>query len=153
PRVRVAGKRHGRRLGATALLAPHVALAAQLPQPLAQLHDPATCEAPVRLELRLTRAARADAAAEPLEVLPHAPHPREVVLELCKFNLKLPLGAHGVLGEDVEDQLRPVDDACLKSVLERALLRRAELVVDDEHLRPGVPVCPFQLLELSLADI
>ena len=33
----------------------------------------------------------------------------QVVLELRQLDLELALGAHGVLGEDVEDQLRPVD--------------------------------------------
>jgi len=44
-------------------------------------------------------------------VLPQAAHPREVVLELGQLDLELALGARRVLGEDVEDQLRPVDDA------------------------------------------
>ena len=75
--------------------------------------------APVALELRLAGAAGADAAAQALEVLPHAPHPRQVVLELRELDLELPLGADGVLGEDVEDQLRPVDDTGRERVLER----------------------------------
>ena len=54
--------------------------------------------------------ARPDAAAEALEVLPHAPHARQVVLELRELDLQLALGADGVLGEDVEDQLGAVDD-------------------------------------------
>ena len=65
-------------------------------------------------------------------MLPHPPHSRQVVFELCELDLELSLGAHGVLGEDVEDQLRPIDDACLEGVLERPLLRRAQLVVDDQ---------------------
>ena len=39
----------------------------------------------------------------------------------------------------------PVDDARLERVLERPLLRGAELVVDDEHLGPGVAVALLQL--------
>ena len=136
--VRVAGERDRRRLAAAALLAADVALAAEAPQPLAEQRDAAAREAAVGLELRLAGAARADAAAEPLEVLPHPAHARQVVLELRELDLELALGADGVLGEDVEDQLRAVDDARLERVLERALLRRAELVVDDEHLRLGV---------------
>jgi succinyl-diaminopimelate desuccinylase len=153
PRVRVPGKRDRRYLGAPPLLAPDVALAAQFPQPLAQHRDAAAGEAPVRLELRLARAAGADSAAETLEVLPHPPHPGEVVLQLRELDLKLSLGADCVLGEDVEDQLRPVDDPCLERVLEGSLLRRAELVVDDQHLCGGVAVLLLQLLELSLADV
>src|SRR6476661_3807564 len=139
-RIRVAGERHRRSLGAPPLLAPDVALAAQLAQPLAEKRDAAARQAPVRLELRLARAAGADSAAETLEVLPHPPHPREVVLELRKLDLELSLGADGVLGEDVEDQLRAVDDPRLERVLERPLLGRAQLVVDDQDLCLGVPV-------------
>ena len=64
-------------------------------------------------------------------------HARQVVLELCQLDLELSLGGHGMLGEDVEDQLRPVDDARLEGVLEEALLRRVELVVDEQALGLG----------------
>src|SRR5205823_6923929 len=103
-------------------------------EPAAEQRHAAPRDPPVALELRLARAARADAAAEPLEVLPQAPHPRQVVLELRELDLELALGAHGVLGEDVEDQLRSVDHARLERILERTLLHRAELVVDEQHL-------------------
>ena len=86
-------------------------------------------------------------------MLPHAAHPRQVVLELRELDLELPLGAHGVLGEDVEDQLRPVDDARLQLVLEQALLRRRQLVVDDQDLGARVAVRLLQLVELALADV
>src|SRR5207302_9791734 len=93
-RVRVAGERDRRRLGAPPLLAPDVALAAQLAQPLAEERDAGARQTAVRLELRLARAARAypcaeaaGAAPETLEVLPHSPHPREVVLELRELDL------------------------------------------------------------------
>src|SRR6478752_5663630 len=152
-RVRVTGERHRRRLGAPPLLAPDVALAAQLAQPLAEERDAAACQAPVRLELRLARATGADPAAESLEVLPHPPHPRKVVLELRELDLELSLGADGVLGEDVEDQLRPVDDSRLERVLERALLGGVELVVDDEDIGLAVAEELLQLGELPLADV
>src|SRR5262249_6915833 len=60
PGVRVPGERDGRRLRATPLLAANVALAAQLPQPLAQERDPAARKPPVRLELRFAWAAGPD---------------------------------------------------------------------------------------------
>jgi hypothetical protein len=50
-------------------------------------------------------------------------------------------------------QLRAVDDARLQRVLERPLLRRRELVVDEEDLGAGVLVRLLQLLELALADV
>src|SRR4051812_4635895 len=151
--VRVAGERNGRRLRAPPLAAPDVALTAELLESLAQLGDAAAREAPVGLELRLAGAARADTAAEAFEVLPHPPHSWQVVLELRELDLELPLGAHGVLGEDVEDQLRAVDDPRLERVLERPLLRWCQLVVDDQHFRPRLAISLLELLELSLADV
>jgi len=157
--VRVAGKRNRRYRRALPLLAAHVALATEAAKALAELGDPATRHAAVALELRLTGAAGTDAgaetaraAAEALEVLPHPAHPREVVLELCELDLELSLGADGVLGEDVEDQLRAVDDPRLQLVFERALLRWGQFVVDDEHLGLGLAVQLLQLFELALAD-
>ena len=151
--VRVAGERDRRNLGAPPLLAADVALPPQLLEPALQERDALPREPAVRLELRLTGASRADAAAEPLEVLPHAAHARQVVLELRELDLELSLGGDGVLREDVEDQLGAVDDPRLELVLEQALLRRRELVVDDQHLGLGVPVRLLQLLELPLADV
>ena len=104
---------------------------AHLLQPPAQERDPPSGQAPVGLELRLAGATRADApaddaqaAAEALEMLPHSPHARKVVLELRELDLELALGAAGMLGEDVEDQLGAVDDARRQRILEVALLRR-----------------------------
>ena len=86
-------------------------------------------------------------------MLPHAAHARQVVLELGELDLELALGADGVLGEDVQDQLRAVDDTCLERVLEQALLGRPELVVDDQHVGGGVPERLLELVELALADV
>ena len=110
-------------------------------------------EAAVGLELRLARPARADAAAQPLEVLPHPAHARQVVLELCELDLQLPLGARCVLREDVEDQLSAIDHARVERVLEKSLLRRIELVVDEQALGAGFLVALLQLLELALPDV
>ena len=150
--VRVAGECDGRCLGARALLASHVALAGQLLQSVLEDRDAPPRDATVGLELRLARAPGADAAAETLEVLPHAAHAREVVLELRELDLELAFRTHRVLREDVEDQLRAVDDTRLQLVLEQPLLRRRQFVVDEQHLGMSVPVRLLQLVELSLAD-
>jgi len=55
--------------------------------------------------------------------------------------------------KDIEDKLRAVDDARLQDVLERALLRRIELVVDEQHFGGGLLVRPFELVHLALAEI
>ena len=75
-----------------------------------------------------------------LEVLPEATHARQVVLQLRELDLELSLGRDGVLRENVEDQLCPVDDAGRQRVLERALLRRRQFLVGDQHLGARVRV-------------
>ena len=122
-------------------------------QPLAQERHPAAGETAVGLELALTGAARAETAAQALEVLPEPAHAREVVLELRQLDLELALGADGVLGEDVEDQLRAVDHARLQSVLELALLGRRELVVHDQRLGARLRERLLQLRQLPFADV
>ena len=81
-------------------------------------------QAAVGLELRLARAAQADAALLPLEVGPAADEARRQVLELRELDLQLALGAARALREDVEDQAHAVDDAAFERPLEVALLRR-----------------------------
>ena len=58
-----------------------------------------------------------------------------------------------MLSENVEDQLRPVDDPHLQGVLEEPLLNRVELVVDEQGLRLRDQKALLQLLELALADV
>jgi hypothetical protein len=158
--VRVTGECDCRRFGALTFLATHVALLAEVLQSTPQERDSASRKPAVGLELRLTRSARphagaerAHAAAEALEVLPHAAHARQVVFELCQLDLKLSLRTLRVLGEDVEDQLCAIDYAGLQGVLERALLDGVELVVHEEHLGVGLVVETLQLLKLSLAQV
>ena len=128
-------------------------MALDLTETALEQRDPPICETAVGLELRLAGAARSDTAAQALEVLPHPAHPRQVVLQLGQLDLELPLGRDGVLGEDVEDQLRSVDDARGQCVLERALLGRIELVVDDEHVCFELLEDLLELMELALADV
>ena len=152
-RVRVAGERDQGRVGPLAGDALGVTLALERARPLAQERDAAPGEPSVGLELRLAGAARADAAAETLQVLPHPAHAREVVLELRELDLELALGGACMLREDVEDELGAIDDADPESVLEAALEARVDLVVDDQGLGAGLgDQCP-QLLELALADV
>jgi hypothetical protein len=84
-------------------------------------------------------------------MLPEASHAGQVVFELGELDLELPLGAHCVLGEDVEDELSAIDDAELELVLQAALLSGIEVVVDDEGLRLGRRNCLLQLHELALS--
>ena len=67
----------------------------------------------------------------------------------CSF----PSAVVGVLGEDVEDQLRAVDHTRVEGVLQEPLLGRVELIVDEQALGARFLVALLQLLELALADV
>src|SRR5439155_16237142 len=132
--VRVARQGDRGSRGAGPSLPARLTLTTEAAQAPLEDRDPLPREPPVCLQLRLARAARADSATEPLEVLPQPAHAGQVVFELSELDLELALGGDGVLGEDVQDQLRPVDDASLKRILETTLLRGLELVVDEQHV-------------------
>ena len=128
--VRVAGERHGRQVRALALGALRRACRADVVELAAQRRDAVARQAAVGLDLRLARAAGADAAdaaagAQALEVRPQAAHAGHVVLELGQLDLELALGRVGVDGEDVEDHRRAVDHRHAELLLEVALLARA----------------------------
>ncbi len=119
-------------------------MALDLVEPAAQRGDAVAREPAVGLDLRLARAAGADAAvaaprAEALEVRPQAAHAGHVVLELRELDLELALGRVGVPGEDVEDHRGAVDHRQAELGLEVALLARGQLVVGDDDVRVGAP--------------
>ena len=76
----------------------------------ADLDDLPSDHAPVGLELRLTRSSGTDAAAEALQVGPLPDQPRQQIGELRQLDLELAFTRPRPLGEDVEDEGRPVDD-------------------------------------------
>src|SRR5207237_3209442 len=124
-------------LRAAARLSAHGALLTEPAQASPQQRDAPTRQAPIGLELRLTRASRPDSTAQALEVLPQAAHAREVVLELRELDLELALGAHGMVGEDVEDHGSAVEHGHADLLLEVALLPRHELVVGHHEVGVG----------------
>jgi len=88
----------------------------------------------IRLELRLTGPARADAAAEPRERRAGAGQARQQIFELRELHLPLALARARAAGEDVENQLRAIDHLALDPLLELPLLGWGQLVVEDHHV-------------------
>ena len=92
-------------------------------------------EAPVHLDLLLTRAAsEPDAAALALEVGPPAGEAGEQVLELRHLDLHPALGGDGSAGEDGEDHLGAIQHRDAPFLLQVALLAGGQLIV-AEHRR------------------
>src|SRR5690606_15800142 len=119
--VRVADERHGRHVGAQALLAADLTLPFDAIETLAQVANALREQAPVGLELRLAGTAQADAALLALEVSPTAHEASGHVLELRQLDLELALERRGTLREDVENQAVAVEHARFDLALDIAL--------------------------------
>ena len=90
--------------------------------------------AAVGLELRFAGAQRADAAALSRQRVARSDQPRHEVLELRELDLELAFPRARAAREDVEDQLRAIDDLAVERLLEVAQLRRRQLVVEDDDV-------------------
>ena len=151
--VGVADERHGAHGGPAPRPALGRALALDVGEPLLQHLDPLAQQAAIGFELRFAGAAQADAAFLPLEVGPAADEPRELMLDLRELDLELAFRAARAQREDVENQARPVDDAAFEPLLEVALLRAGERVVEDDEIGGGFGAPGGDLLDLALAGI
>jgi len=126
--VRVADERGDRPVPAEAALALDAAVFPDLLEVAFEAGDPFLDTPPVNLELGFARASRADSAALAREVRPHAGEAWQEVLELGQLDLEAALLRAGALGEDVEDELRAVEDFPRHELFEVPALRRRELV-------------------------
>ena len=90
-----------------------------------EVGDALACAAATDFELRFTGAAPADAAGETRERVVFLPEPRERVFELGELDLQLAVARLGALGEDVENELRAIDDLEIGVLGDGRDLRRA----------------------------
>src|SRR6185436_15378794 len=101
---------------------------------------------------RFAGSACADAAAEPGQRRAGADEPRQQVLELRELDLQLALARPRPPREDVENQLRAVDDLAADLFLDLAQLRRRQLVVEDDDVDGGFRRRRGQALHLARAE-
>ena len=106
----------------------------------------------VGLQLGLARPARADASSQAGQLRSPSSQSRQPVVELGQLDLQLSLPGPGAAGEDVQDELGPVDYLAVECALDVALLGRREVVVEDHGVGPVPIQQPFQPLHLALAD-
>ncbi len=151
--VRIADERKPHQGAAVAALGGH--LAVDLLQVLLEFRDPLLDDPAVHLDLGFTHtAAGAHAATLPLQVRPHTGEPGQHVLIMSQFHLHLRIGSLGPLGENLQDQARPVDDVgALDDLLDVALLGAGELVVEDDVLDLVLLAIGLDFLELARADV
>ena len=96
-------------------------------------------EAPaVGFELRFAGPSRADAAAEPRQRGAGADEPRQQVFQLGELDLQLAFARPRAPREDVEDELRPIDDLAADRLFDVAQLRRRQLIVEDDDVDVGL---------------
>ena len=88
-----------------------------------------------------------------MKVGPHLGQAGQLVLELGQLYLKTALVGLGVLGEDVENQARAVDDLGLDRFFQGTLLGRRKLVVGDQNRVAGLGLGRDQLVDLAFADV
>src|SRR6185437_15555910 len=91
----------------------------------------------ISLELRLAGASRTNAAAELRHSAASSGKAGKLVFELRKLHLQLPLARAGMASEDVEDQLRAVDNAARQLRRQVAKLRRREIVIEEDEIGVG----------------
>ena len=132
PGVRVADEGDDGHARAAALAAIEFALDAHLLKVALELARAATDEAAVGLDLGLTGTAQADGALHPFEVAPLATQARQEVFGLRELDLQAPLPRARAHREDIEDEGGAVDHLELELLLQVALLRGRELVVEDD---------------------
>ena len=89
---------------------------------------------PVGFELGFTGTSRADAAAQSRKRRAGTSQPGQQVLQLGQLHLQLALFGPGPPRENVENELRAVDDLAAKGRFEMAHLRRGQLAVEDDDV-------------------
>ena len=108
--------------------------------------------AAIGFELGFTRAAGADAAAKLGHGAAASGEARELVLELGELDLELALAGAGVAGEDVEDELRAIDDVAGQAGFDVAKLRRGKVVIEQDERRVGAGDGADDFFDFAFAD-
>lgn len=106
----------------------------QLLDPAGKTSDPLTCSSSPDLQFGLSRPATTDSTGEPAQAIIDLAQTRETVFELRQLHLQLPVSRLCSLGENVEDQLGPIDDLEIREVRDRPSLVRPQLLVEDQQL-------------------
>ncbi len=133
-RIRVAHQRHGRD---RRRLAPLPLLRSNAPDIFYLLlyvaHAPRNLAA-IGFQLGFTGTARANAAAQLRHLHAVPGQPRHHVLQLRQLDLQLAFAGARMPRKNVEDELRAVDHAPLNDFFNIALLRRTEIVIEEQHV-------------------
>ena len=109
--------------------------------------------AAVHFQFRFARTAGADAASEPGEVVAISGQPRQSVVELSEFDLKLPFFRAGTSRKDIENETCAVHDLGFEGLFEVACLAGRKFVIENDDVSAFDENCFLDLLDLSLPDV
>ncbi len=119
---------------------------------LLDVTDAAVNLAPVGFQLRFTRTTGANAAAQLRHLDAASGEPWEHVVELGQFHLQLSFPGAGVAGKNVENELGPVNDPRVHDAFDIALLRRREIVVEQDYVGGDRRGRSGNFFQLAFAD-
>ena len=120
---------------------------------LPQIGDPLLDHAAVHFQLLFARPAQADALLLPRQVGPHPLQPRHGVFQLGQLDGQAGFVRLCPAGEDVENQLRAVQDLHAGDFFQVACLAGTQVVVEDDHVGVGGRGQAGQLGDLALAQV
>ncbi len=106
----------------------------------------------VHFEFCLARTAAAHAARQAAHGGVFVDEFGEIVFELREFDLELSVGGFCALGEDVEDELRAIEDFMRERLGDDARLRRGEFAIEDDEFGVVVEGMELDLLQFSRTD-
>ena len=78
--------------------------------------------------------------------------PRQKIFQLSQLHLKLSLIAAGALGKDIKNELTAIDDSNLKRGFQVALLRRGQILINDDKVRLQVLEGDLDFLDFAAAN-
>jgi hypothetical protein len=118
-----------------------------------EIGDSATDHAPIRFELGFPGTSKAQPPTDTGKVGPHSLQPGQQVLELRHFDLHPGFAGASASSEDIEDELRAIQNSNTDVIFERFPLGRCEFVVEDYEIRVGSGHGLPKLIDLALSDV
>ena len=107
---------------------------------------------PVGFEFGFAGTARADSAAQPRHRRAVAGQPGQQIIQLRQLDLQLAFAGSRAPGENVQDELGPVEDLHVQRFFQIALLRGRQLLVEDHHRRIVKVDLRLELVDFAGAD-
>ncbi len=150
--VGVAHQGYKRNISTSTASAGLLTLTTNLFQPLLDLADTHTQQAPVSFKLCLARTAQTNTTLLPFKVSPAAHQSRAHVIQLSQLNLQLAFVRTRALGKDIQDQSGPIKHTAFERSLEVALLAGRQGVIENDQLDLAIPDKVMQLFDFATAD-